>query len=68
MQQNPLIINAQNDPFLPKECFPVSEAGYNKNITLRMPRSGGHVGFVEFDKQGVYWSEKQAVSFLNNHA
>ena len=61
-----LIINAVNDPFLPKECFPVAEAGYNRNITLKMPKSGGHVGFISFNETGQYWSEHQAVSFLNN--
>lgn len=62
-----LIINAVNDPFLPKECFPVAEAGYNRNITLKMPKSGGHVGFISFNKTGQYWSEHQAVSFLNKY-
>ncbi|MCD4677074.1 MAG: alpha/beta fold hydrolase [Desulfobacula sp.] len=61
-----LIINAANDPFLPKECFPIKEAKANKYITLRMPKSGGHVGFVSFNEQNLYWSEKQAVIFLNN--
>ncbi|MFA5907095.1 MAG: alpha/beta fold hydrolase [Desulfobacula sp.] len=61
-----LIVNAVNDPFLPKACFPVKEADANKNLTLLMPESGGHVGFVSFNRQNLYWSEKQAVDFLNN--
>ena len=61
-----LIINAADDPFLPRECFPIKEAKANKYITLRMPKSGGHVGFVSFNEQNLYWSEKQAVIFLNN--
>ncbi|OGR28531.1 MAG: alpha/beta hydrolase [Desulfobacterales bacterium RIFOXYA12_FULL_46_15] len=60
-----LIINAKNDPFLPKACFPVKEVLANKNLTLLMPESGGHVGFVSFNRQNLYWSEKQAVNFLN---
>ncbi len=60
-----LIINAKNDPFLPKECFPVAQASDNRYVTLKMPESGGHVGFIEFNREGVYWSEKQAVAFLN---
>lgn len=60
-----LIINARNDPFLPKECFPVTQAGYNRQVTLKIPESGGHVGFIEFNREGLYWSEKQAVAFLN---
>jgi len=58
-----LIINALNDPFLPQECFPIAQAGQNPNITLKLPKSGGHVGFVSF--KGRYWSEDQAVWFLN---
>lgn len=61
-----LIINAMNDPFLPQECFPVAEAGQNPNIFLKMPESGGHVGFVSFNGTGRYWSEDQAISFLNS--
>ncbi len=59
-----LIINAQNDPFLPPECFPVAEANHNPNITLKMPKSGGHVGFIAFN-QGQYWSEQETLRFLN---
>ncbi len=62
-----LIINAINDPFLPKECFPVVEAGYNTHVTLEMPKSGGHVGFVSFNKEKIYWSEHQVTCFLNDH-
>jgi len=60
-----LIINAKNDPFLPDACHPVREAAANKNVTLGMPESGGHVGFISFNRHKVYWSEQQAVSFLN---
>jgi len=61
-----LIINALNDPFLPESCFPVKEAATNRHVTLCMPGSGGHVGFISFNKKKLYWSEKQAVKFLNN--
>jgi predicted alpha/beta-fold hydrolase len=59
-----LIINAMNDPFLSEKCYPVKEAKTNKFITLSMPDSGGHVGFVSFNKQHIYWSEKRAINFL----
>ena len=61
-----LIINALDDPFLPQKCFPVAEATTNPNITLKMPKSGGHVGFVSFNKKNLYWSEQQTISFLNH--
>ena len=57
--------HALNDPFLPPECFPVAEAIATPNITLKMPKSVGHVGFVSFNKRDLYWSEQQAIWFLN---
>ena len=61
-----LIVNAQNDPFLPPECFPLEEAGRNPRVRLLTPQSGGHVGFIKFNRHRLYWSEEQAVRFLNN--
>lgn len=40
-----LIVNAQNDPFLSKSCFPVDLAKASENIFLDMPKQGGHTGF-----------------------
>ena len=62
-----LIVNALDDPFLSKSCFPIQEAAENRNITLCTPESGGHVGFVAFNPQNRYWSEEMAVSFLNSN-
>lgn len=62
-----LIVNAANDPFLPEECFPVAQARGNDRVFLKIPRSGGHVGFMAFNREKKYWSEIQAVSFLNGH-
>ena len=59
-----LIVNALNDPFLSASCYPVHQAEKNKNVTLEMPRHGGHVGFVEFNRENMYWSEKRAVQWL----
>jgi predicted alpha/beta-fold hydrolase len=59
-----LIINAANDPFLSKECFPVREAENSRFVVLETPSAGGHVGFVSFNKAGLYWSEKRTLDFL----
>lgn len=59
-----LIINAKNDPFLADECYPIKEATKNKNITLEIPNSGGHVGFVSFNENQFYWSEMRASNFI----
>lgn len=40
-----LIVNAKNDPFLSKECYPVDVAKKSDNIFLEMPKSGGHTAF-----------------------
>lgn len=47
-----LLINAQNDPFLTPECYPISEARSNKNVFLETPQHGGHVGFSELNVRG----------------
>ena len=60
------IVNALNDPFLPIECYPVKEVQSNPFVSLLTPGSGGHVGFIRFNRHNTYWSESQAVHFLNN--
>jgi len=62
-----LIINAANDPFLSEDCFPISETDQSNFVNLEISNAGGHVGFVSFNKGGVYWSEKRAVLFLNSN-
>ncbi|MEM5538272.1 alpha/beta fold hydrolase [Olleya sp. AS48] len=59
-----LLINAQNDSFLSKECYPIQEAEENTNFYLEMPKYGGHVGF--YDQQNVYYSEKRMLQFITN--
>ena len=57
-----LLVNAQNDPFLPPSCFPRELAQQSSYIFLEMPPEGGHVGFAE--NTGEYYSERRAVEFL----
>jgi len=59
-----LLINAQNDSFLSKECYPIQEAEENTNFYLEMPKYGGHVGF--YDQQNTYYSEKRMLQFITN--
>jgi predicted alpha/beta-fold hydrolase len=59
-----LIVNALDDPFLAPSCYPVAQAEQSKHVHLEMPASGGHVGFVQFNSDGSYWSENRAVEFL----
>ncbi len=57
-----LIINAKNDPFLSKECFPQNIE--NAFVQWEVPMRGGHVGFSRFSKNGLYWSEQKALDFI----
>jgi predicted alpha/beta-fold hydrolase len=62
-----LLVNAKNDPFLAKECYPIEEAKENPNFFLEMPESGGHAGFIGSDKEQGYWSESRAIAFLEGN-
>lgn len=61
-----LLVSAKNDPFFAEECYPIAEAQANPNFFLEMPDSGGHVGFISFEKNGYYWSEKRMIEFLQS--
>jgi len=61
-----LLVNAKNDPFLPEPCYPIRASEANPNFFLEMPKSGGHVGFIAFNKQKEYWFESRVVSFLQS--
>ncbi|MDX1314979.1 MAG: alpha/beta fold hydrolase, partial [Eudoraea sp.] len=58
-----LIINSLDDSFLGEPCYPEKEAENNPYLYLRMPRYGGHVGFV--DQDNVSYSEKVSLSFVS---
>ena len=58
-----LIINALDDPFLDKDCFPVDEVEINENLSLLMPKHGGHVGFSSLSEED-YWTEKKVLDFM----
>ncbi len=61
-----LLVQAENDPFLSKSCYPVSEAEDNADLFLEIPQFGGHVGFVNEDKNQPYWMEKRCAEFLES--
>lgn len=58
-----LIINAQNDSFLGKDCYPIEEADYSKQVYLEIPKYGGHVGF--YGPDNLTYTERRAVSFFD---
>lgn len=59
-----LLVNAADDPFLSQSCYPYDIAEQASNLLLKVPDSGGHVGFVTFNAQNRYWSEQIACDFL----
>ena len=63
IKHNTLIINALDDPFLPKECYPFELLKEHPNVWFGAPKYGGHVGFVDYGKE-FYWIEKKILWFL----
>jgi predicted alpha/beta-fold hydrolase len=62
-----LLVNARNDPFLSKDCYPVHTARQSRFLFLEMPDNGGHVGFTSRLGETVYWSETRAVEFFRQY-
>lgn len=58
------VLNAENDSFLSDTSYPFAEAKSNSNLFLEVPKRGGHVGFAQFGRGGVYYSEEQALKFV----
>ena len=58
-----LIIQAQDDPFIP--FTPFAALPENKYVAILANKYGGHVGFWQHAKtgDGHYWAEQQAVNF-----
>lgn len=61
-----LLVNAADDPFLSNGCYPTQIADDHSRLTLEIPESGGHVGFVSLNGRREYWSERRAAAFLSD--
>lgn len=61
-----LIINAKNDSFLGKPCYPIEEAKNSKQVFLEIPDYGGHVGF--YGPNNLTYTEGRAVTFFEKPA
>ena len=59
-----LVINPLNDPMLDAPSYPFEQARKSKYLYLETPHSGGHCGFVQFQKNKRYYSEERALEFL----
>jgi predicted alpha/beta-fold hydrolase len=59
-----LLINAQNDPFLPRPVLP-GTAEVSDAVTLDFPKSGGHGGFVSGKFPGnLDWLPRRILKFF----
>jgi predicted alpha/beta-fold hydrolase len=61
-----LLVNAQNDPFMPAHVLPTS-AEVGPATRLDFPREGGHVGFVSGSLPGrIDWLPRRILNFFCN--
>jgi predicted alpha/beta-fold hydrolase len=57
-----LILNAENDPFLPKRHLPRDASA---RVTLEYPAHGGHAGFAAGSMPGhLNWLPQRIVNFF----
>lgn len=60
-----LLVNAKDDMFLSKECYPTTVANNSEYFYLECPTYGGHVGFMtSFKPNENRWLEKRAIHFF----
>jgi predicted alpha/beta-fold hydrolase len=63
-----LLINAKDDTFLSKECFPFEEAKKSEFFHLEIPNYGGHVGFMSsFKPDENKWLENRIAQFIQKN-
>lgn len=63
-----LLVQAEDDPFLPPSCYPSATAEASSYLFLETPRHGGHMGFVPPHANRLYWHEYRAVRFFTGFA
>ncbi|MBP6115618.1 MAG: alpha/beta fold hydrolase [Neisseriaceae bacterium] len=64
IQKPTLVLNAQNDPFLPASALPTANMVSN-SVTLLQPQEGGHVGFASGPFPGnVNWLPQTILKFF----
>ncbi|PHS51775.1 MAG: alpha/beta hydrolase [Lutibacter sp.] len=62
-----LLINALDDSFLSKSCYPINEAKNHKYLHLELPKYGGHVGFnTTYFGKDLFWSEKRILDYIRH--
>lgn len=61
-----LLIQARDDPFLPRGSTPDGAVAANPHLAAAFTDRGGHLGFVEgaFPWRPRFWAEREAAQFL----
>lgn len=60
-----LVLNAKNDPFLPEKFLPTPD-DVSGSVTLEIPATGGHVGFVTGPFPGnITWLAQRLLHFFD---
>lgn len=64
-----LLINAQDDPFLPPQALPRQAVAENAYLTAAFTACGGHIGFLSGRWPGAcrFWAEEYLAGFLTRH-
>jgi predicted alpha/beta-fold hydrolase len=62
-----LLINAQNDPFMPASALPRAAVAKSRWLEADFVRQGGHVGFLEGFAGRRSWAEGRSLAFLRRH-
>ena len=64
-----LLINAEDDPFLPVEALPKAMVAHHPHLRAAFTAFGGHVGFLEgrWPWAATGWAERRAAEFLAEH-
>ncbi|PSR05552.1 MAG: hypothetical protein BRD49_04530 [Bacteroidetes bacterium SW_10_40_5] len=59
-----LMVNSQDDPFIPPDSIPFSTIHHQDQLDLLTPRYGGHVGFGNWRLNDMLWHEDRVMAFL----
>ncbi len=58
-----LLLQAWNDPFLSRSCFPIESCARHPHVQLEISRTGGHVGFMQQGSR-LSWPEIRIPAFF----
>ncbi len=64
-----LVLNAKNDPFLPRAALAAATRAASAAVLLESPDTGGHVGFLEAPFPGRHgWLARRVLDYLSQDA